>query len=1023
MPAFVAAGIELFAAYAGTTMTLTAGQILLVANATVLVGGLALSNYQQRRAKSKMRDAYNAQQVDRLANVVTTVAQRDLVLGRVRKGGAIYFRGSTGQNKQNFIAQIALAGHEIDAVEQIYFNDEPVQLDENGYVISAPYLRTPTIAENEGPVIPAGGTASILPRVPVPGSVVVSRVVEQTLVGPRWVVVPSTVVGNTVFIAAQPTECRVSYQYLTGDYKARVWWELGSPNAVADARTKELFPGLWTDSHRARGVAKLFVEFTFDDTSFPTGAPPTVTARIRGAKVFDPRTGTTAWSDNPALLMRHVYAHPQFGKATVTAAEDARIIAAANACDANQSWVVNGSVQAAKLYRANLVVPYGAAARDVLDDLSQAMGGMWAFAGGELHVRAGVYTAPVMTLTDADLAVIGRQVDGDDQEPVGISVHRERAQKFNTVNVRIWDAAQDYKQVALTPLKPAALVARDGAELAQEVQLAGVGYAPQALHVAGIMLRDARDPLTFEAAFKLRAWPLELFDTVSLTLARYGWTAKTFMVLRREWDRARGVVRLTLKETAAAIYQPDAGFPAQGFAVNTALPRPWDVQPPVLTGIFSGSTELLRGGDGTLTTRVRVAWQQIADASLLQAGFVDVEWVVVGSGQPAQRVTVTADRTEAFVLGPQDGQVVLIRVRARNAIAASSWSVQQAHEVLGKSEPPPDVPFMIVAGTVATWGSVSATDLAGYRLRAWAQAGTPNWSQAAPLHEGVLTATVLDLAGRLEGVSSLLVKAVDTSGNESATARAAAVPLLSTLAGNTFTSWPQAPGFAGAITGGAVSGGVLQAADSGDLFWPATNAALFWGADNTANFWPAQTWLQMVYECSLTTPRAGTLAIQSTITGSHVVEVQRDDQTTFWGNDANAFWGDNAASFWPAFTPVWQAWPGALGVAIAEPVRLRVTVNGGATRGQITAFTPFLDVPTLRFPFQQFAVGAGGTRVALPTGWTQVRGVTGTVVNTGGAGVTLTQEDFAVTPGPLIAVRNASGVLVAGVANGEVIGF
>ena len=36
-----------------------------------------------------------------------------------------------------------------------------------------------------------------------------------------------------------------------------------------------------------------------------------------------------------------------------------------------------------------------------------------------------------------------------------------------------------------------------------------------------------------------QGWPayrVELFDTISLTLARYGWSAKTFMVLGREWS-------------------------------------------------------------------------------------------------------------------------------------------------------------------------------------------------------------------------------------------------------------------------------------------------------------------------------------------------------------------------------------------------------------------------------------------------------------------------------------------------------
>jgi hypothetical protein len=184
-----------------------------------------------------------------------------------------------------------------------------------------------------------------------------------------------------------------------------------------------------------------------------------------------------------------------------------------------------------------------------------------------------------MALTDADLAVIQRDGASESQRPISISVHKERAQKFNTVKATIYDPAQDYKQSALTPLVGAALLARDGVELVQAVTMPAVNYAPQALHVAGIIMRDARDPLVVELPFKLRAYPLELFDTVSLTLSRYGWTAKTFMILGRQWA-SDGSIVLTLKETTAAIVTLDAGFAAQGFAANTALPTPWLVYPP-----------------------------------------------------------------------------------------------------------------------------------------------------------------------------------------------------------------------------------------------------------------------------------------------------------------------------------------------------------------------------------------------------------------------------------------------------------
>ena len=46
----------------------------------------------------------------------------------VRKGGAVFFKGATGTNNDTFVMCLALAAHEIDAVETIYINDVPVTL-------------------------------------------------------------------------------------------------------------------------------------------------------------------------------------------------------------------------------------------------------------------------------------------------------------------------------------------------------------------------------------------------------------------------------------------------------------------------------------------------------------------------------------------------------------------------------------------------------------------------------------------------------------------------------------------------------------------------------------------------------------------------------------------------------------------------------------------------------------------------------------------------------------------------------
>jgi hypothetical protein len=1008
----------------GTTAGGSLGAFLImnagaVATGVLAVGGLALSGWQAKRAKSKARDAYNAAQVDRFANVVTTIAQRELVLGRVRKGGAVYFRGSAGQYKTRFVAHLALAAHEIDAVEQVYLNDQPVTLDEYGNVLTAPYYRV----TNETAVQSVQtGTASFdLSTDPVPDSVSLSTIANG--IDAPASPVAFTISGRTVTLtdgpAGEPLVCM--FQYAVPNSLARIRWDLGAGTAVADERTRELFPDLWTADHRGQGVAKLIAEFTYDETAFPSGIPA-VTATIRGAKVYDPRSGLTAWSSNPALLARHVYQHPHFGKATISTAEDARFITAANACDTAQTWNLDdGSSATYALFSASLVAPFGAAARDVLDDLTQAMGGVWAFAGGELFIRAGVYTAPVLSLTDADLAVIQRQGESQDQEAVAIAVHRERAQKFNTVNVRIWDSAQGYKQVALTPVKGTALITRDGEELAQEVTLAAVPHAPQAQHIAGIMMRDARDPLVFEATFKLRAWPLEIFDTVNLTLARYGWSSKTFMVLQRVWDRSKGTVRLTLKETAAAIYTPDATFLAQGYADNTSNPNPWNIQPPALSAarVYSGTDELVQLGDGTILTRVRVAWPALADLSLTNGGSIEVEWSRADA-LAWQRVQVAGDATEAVLIGPADGNQIVVRARSRNAVAVSNWSLQVAHTVVGKTEPPADVESFAIDGEALRWTAVDGPDVAGYRIRLNYGSNT-FWGSGAPLHEGLITSSPYTLAARPSGRVTLLIKAVDTSGNESANAAAVLVDLGDPSIDNILVSYPEAPDFDGTITNGAVSGGALQASNT-DLFY-GDDGQPFYGAD-TDDFYAAGTYAQMVYEFSATPAAEGVVVLQHTIAASdYTIEFKRDNQGAFYGLDADLFYGSDDEAFYG--TPgEYQTWPGSITLDAPEGLTFRITTAGGPTQGVISQATVVLDVPDVVEEFNDLAISPGGTRLTLTEDYRAIRNLTITVQTDGNGGTSARYEDKDnLTDGPLVIVTDSTGSSVSGLVDVQVRGY
>ena len=949
MPQFIPAALSFLAAVSTKVLF----------QAVLFLGSMAMSSNAKRKAERQARAAYNAAQVDRLANYPSTVAPRELVLGRVRKGGHVFFRDSVGQYREKFVVLIALAGHEIDGVEQIWLNDIAVTLDAGGWVQTAPYLLT---RRETGRV-----AGTVAPPEAIPGTI------------------------YTEMFGGEEGELVTVYQYEVNTPKARITVYTGAPGQAADAGTITDFPGVWTANHRADGIAYLKAEFFYDETAFPNGLP-VVSATLRGARCFDPRTGLTTFTENPALHMRHVLTHAYFGKrATLTADEDARITAAANACDIAHNY----GAGAVPMFRSALVVPFGTAPRDALDDLAQAMAGQWADAGGEFFLRAGVYTAPVMALTEADLATTTRDAAGGiGQQAIAINTHVARVDKFNAVLPRIWDAAQAYKQTTLAPVKGAALIAADGVELAREVDMQAVFYAQQAQHVAGILLRDARDPLTVTAAFKLRAYPLTIFDTVTLTVPRYGWTAKEFMVLGRRWTMD-GLVELTLKETAAAIFNPAASFVASGYATNTGLAAPWEIEPPAGINLASGTAELLLQADGTVVPRVRVTWLPIADATLLDNGSVEVQWAMPSTDALAWNSASTSARdTQLLLTGVPDGRFIIVRARTRNTLAASDWSLQQQHFVVGKTEPPPPFDVFIVQaqpdGTRQYNFGYTTTppplDWQGAEIRYTpGTVGSPVWESMLPLQDDqtFYTASPVELNAPLEGEWTFACRSRDTSGNTSA-ALVRNVTLNRRRSGSTFAEIPHDAAWPGTLSGFVRVGEYLEAASAAT--WdtlPATWDG--WTAWATS---PASSASYTTPGLDLGTVLAGQVDATVTALGTVLVEVSTSADGSTWG-----------------------AWQPAANVFTARWVRLRVTVTatGPAPLATLQRLEwrvsaeiqrEYLNDVVVGSLTGLYRIGTGDVRAPILKTYIVIRNATATVQDNRAGSWTVTRIDKDTTTGP-----------------------
>lgn len=652
-----------------------------IAYAAIIATSLAVSNQQRIRQERKARDAYNSGLEDRTLTVQSATAPRRIVLGRARVGGVLQYVATTGTHSEQLAMVLALAGHEIDAVEQIYFNDLPVTLDGSGYVTTAPYAVSRTQTGEQDFAVVAGIGSVTLAHTPLGGAAAIS-VAWYDSTNQVWIPLTFGLAGSDVTTtgpASATGTAHVAYQYTETRYPARVLTHLGTAGQSVDTVLQALLPTEWDSTHRGRGIAYLVCLFEYDPDAFPAGLP-NVSAVIRGLKCYDPRSALTAWSENPAICARAYALHALGGRLDSSAIIDSQIIAAANVCDTVVTYTVGGVPESRALYKCGTMADTATKPLDVLTDLAQAMAGRIAFAGNQMHIRAGAYVAPVLALGDDDFAVVSSN-GAEQSTPVTVQPKTPREQLFNIVTGRFADPNNGWQVVDVPRTIASAYVTEDGAELPTDIEFGAVTHAGQCQQLAAVALRQARQALTLQATFKLSAYAVEIFDTVSITSTRFGWSAKAFEVLGRRWSLSGGI-ELTLRETDASIYAFGGTFDAVDAAPNTLLPSPWTVPAVAGLALASGTTWMYRGQDGIVYPRLRVSWTAATDAAVVQHGAIEIRYGLATANESTwTSLEVPGGDSSALISGVTDGAIYIVKLRARNALAKGNWCAHAVAQV------------------------------------------------------------------------------------------------------------------------------------------------------------------------------------------------------------------------------------------------------------------------------------------------------------------------------------------------------
>lgn len=178
----------------------------------------------------------------------------------------------------------------------------------------------------------------------------------------------------------------------------------------------------------------------------------------------------------------------------------------------------------------------------------------------------------------------------------------------------------------------------------------------------------------------------------------------------------------------------------------------------------SGTTHLLIRGDGSIASRIKLAWTIPSIESLI-LGKVEIQSQKSGATTWISAIT-GSDTGEFYLSDVQDAISYNIRARWVNQYSRSGAFQTISHTVVGKTAPPSNVTGFVATlqadRVILAWTPVGDADLAEYEVRQGS-----SWASSTFI--GRYRTTEARIIPNFTGGVTWRVKAIDTTGNYSAT--------------------------------------------------------------------------------------------------------------------------------------------------------------------------------------------------------------------------------------------------------------
>jgi len=515
-------------------------------------------------ARSKSIQATQGNFGSKFANRAAT-APRQIVYGECRVGGTIAHMETAGTDNHMLHMIVVLAGHEIQSVEKVRLND--IDLTSTTSTINSKEVHTVTNSD----------------------------------------------FTNTDNPNAFPSGRLIRFSV-----------NLGADDQVADNFAVQSLAGttqgiLSTD--RFRGCAYVYMQMIYDQEKFG-GGMPAISFQVKGKKVFDPRDSSTAFSSNPALIIRDFITDKTYGlKALSSEINDTTnaggFAAAANICDQNVTLADGSSTE--KRYTANGFTNMSATGTGIIEGLLTSMAGQMTYTNGKFNLFAGAAQTPSLTVTDDNLL-----------EPITLNTKSSTGELFNTVKPTFIDASRNFiptdapvyqDDTFLTEDTPNGTTSDKPNFVKQmETRLPFTTTNTMAQRIGRIALLSQRKTMVLSCLVDLKFMQLQPCDWVYVDNERLSFDQKVFEVinwsleLTGENDAQILACRLQLKEASSSVFTFGSSDYQAAVASGSDVPvGGFDLSPPTNLSVATDSSDV----DVLTNTSVTASWTNASSPHIL----------------------------------------------------------------------------------------------------------------------------------------------------------------------------------------------------------------------------------------------------------------------------------------------------------------------------------------------------------------------------------------------------------------------